>query len=567
MLAFGLLPYVCLARPLSRFPRFSAVFRRNFNERADMKYDEAVRTLNVLQVGKGKPKIRDAACLVAMQDLLQRVSIGQNDMKKLNVIHVSGTKGKGSTCAFVESILRHHGYKTGFFSSPHLIEVRERIRINGQPISKTQFADYFEDLYNRFTKTAGGSEMDYPSYFYFLTVMAFHVFLSHRVDVAIMEVGIGGTFDCTNVVQSPVICGVTPLGYDHMDYLGNTIESIAWHKSGIFKPGAQAFTSPQPYSAMQVMAQTALDTEIKIQICPDLSTYKVPDGKEIHLGLAGDHQKVNASLALQISQAWMRKMNEENESDERYMYSSEIEAFPSPAKPFLLNDTHLNALFECQWGGRAQVLKFQGLTFYLDGAHTVKSMQCCARWFQEEALNEEKRIGAQCRRILVFNATRGRDAGALFRALQDCDITHAVFTPNIATFVPTDSADQTNLKSSLENQLLSAVRNHEEWLLVKQEQQMREKQVLSGGSVVANSYRVSRDLKAPVFATIADAIAWMSEGRDEKLFKTSLELASTENYQIPLLKDANHVQVLVTGSVHLVGGFLRILDPNMNGDS
>ncbi|VDO21582.1 unnamed protein product [Brugia timori] len=125
------------------------------------------------------------------------------EIDRLNVIHVSGTKGKGSTCAFTESILRQFGFKTGFYSSPHLVHVRERIRINGDPLSEEDFVKYFEHIYSLLEKAVEESNktVTMPSYFKFLTVMAFHVFIEEKVDVAIVEVGIGGEHDCTNIIQ------------------------------------------------------------------------------------------------------------------------------------------------------------------------------------------------------------------------------------------------------------------------------------------------------------------------------------------------------------------------------
>lgn len=157
---------------------------------------------------------------------IHRCGIKIQDLEnKLSVIHVSGTKGKGSTCAFCESILRHHGYRTGFFSSPHLISVRERIKINGQPVSKQEFSNYFWEIYGKlqqnkvikyyrfilksyvlFNLEWNFQKMEQndavmPTYFMFLTLMAFKIFLEKKLDVVILEVGIGGEYDFTNILR------------------------------------------------------------------------------------------------------------------------------------------------------------------------------------------------------------------------------------------------------------------------------------------------------------------------------------------------------------------------------
>lgn len=180
-----------------------------------------------------------------------------DDLDNLGVIHVAGTKGKGSTCAMSESILRQRGLKTGLFTSPHMVSFRERIRINGDPIDKNKFAHYFWNVYHQIVTS--NAFYDRPMYFQFLTVLAYKIFLHENVDVAIIEgnvkvdvsfpfysclemtfpkiVGVGGRYDATNVVRNPIVCGVTTLDIDHTNSLGNTIEEIAWQKAGIMKPG------------------------------------------------------------------------------------------------------------------------------------------------------------------------------------------------------------------------------------------------------------------------------------------------------------------------------------------
>jgi len=175
---------------------------------SNQSYELAVETLNSLQSNAlvleraRMQKDRHAVNNVPYTEkYLSRVGVTLNVLdSQLKVIHVSGTKGKGSTCAFCESILRYHGLKTGFYSSPHLVEVRERIRINGKPLSKELFAKYFWQVFTNLSNQKD-SEGDMPAYFKFLTVMAFYVFLQEKVDVAIVEVGIGGLYDCTNVIR------------------------------------------------------------------------------------------------------------------------------------------------------------------------------------------------------------------------------------------------------------------------------------------------------------------------------------------------------------------------------
>lgn len=168
---------------------------------------------------------------------------------------------QGSVCSFVESILREHGLRTGFFSSPHLVSVTERIRLNGVPISEESFAGHFWKLFNRLNASKESTD-DLPPYFKFLTLMAFHAFLAERVDVAIVEVGIGGKFDCTNIVRGTRTVGITSLGLDHVQVLGDTIEKIACQKAGIIKRQSHVFTVGQPGRANAVIEEVARANEV-----------------------------------------------------------------------------------------------------------------------------------------------------------------------------------------------------------------------------------------------------------------------------------------------------------------
>ncbi|XP_048245606.1 folylpolyglutamate synthase, mitochondrial-like [Haliotis rufescens] len=247
----------------------------------------------------------DAHCRLNTQHMisyLNRCDIKVDDVEKLRVIHVSGTKGKGSTCAFCESILRHHGYKTGMFSSPHLVTIHERFRLNGNPVSEDLFCKCFWEVYNKLEATKpqveGESEdCPMPDYFSFLTVMACHMFLEEDVDVAIFEVGMGGEYDSTNFLQSPVVCGVTSLGLDHTEVLGDTIDKIAWHKAGIFKRNVPAVTVMQPADAMMVLFHKAREKGASLYVAPPPDNSET---EEVHLGIAGRVQRSNAALALQL---------------------------------------------------------------------------------------------------------------------------------------------------------------------------------------------------------------------------------------------------------------------------
>ena len=150
---------------------------------------------------------------------------------ELPIIHVAGTNGKGSTCAFIDSILRHCGKKTGLFTSPHLISFCERIRINGIQISEKEISKRISQI-----KVLVEGWDEEPTFFEITTALALEYFVDEKVDVAILEVGLGGRLDSTNIVN-PKVCVITPVSLDHQHILGETISEIAKEKAGIIKAG------------------------------------------------------------------------------------------------------------------------------------------------------------------------------------------------------------------------------------------------------------------------------------------------------------------------------------------
>lgn len=159
--------------------------------------------------------------------------------------------------------------------SPHLIEARERIRINMQPISRDMFARYFWmcwDLLHDNPQPATDHGPPMPTYFRFLTLLAFKVFCEEKVDLAILEVGMGGLYDATNIVKAPAVCGITSLAIEHKSILGSTLAEIATQKAGILKAGIPAFVVPQMEEAMVTVTKCAYDADAPLQIVPDYAS-------------------------------------------------------------------------------------------------------------------------------------------------------------------------------------------------------------------------------------------------------------------------------------------------------
>ena len=235
-------------------------------------------------------------------------------------IHIAGTKGKGSTAAMCASVLSAQGYRTGLYTSPHLHTFRERIRLDGTPVSEDEFADLVEGVWPELEWVNHHGDLGEVTMFETLTAMAFCHFRK-MADFQVIEVGLGGRLDTTNTVQ-PQVCAITSLSLDHTSVLGDTIEQIASEKAAIIKPGATVVTSPQPPEAMAVIDSACHEAGTKpIKISRDLQWIKIAsslEGQEFEVtgrlgnyalwtSLLGDFQLENATTAVGILEALKEK--------------------------------------------------------------------------------------------------------------------------------------------------------------------------------------------------------------------------------------------------------------------
>jgi folylpolyglutamate synthase len=544
-----------------------------------MEYQDAVRMLNTLQTNASyleqvkRQRSDPQSQLEAMERYLARSGLQVEDLDRLNIIHVTGTKGKGSTCAFTEHILRNYGLKTGFFSSPHLVQVRERIRINGQPISPELFTKHFWRLYHRLEETKDSSCVSMPAYFRFLTLMAFHVFLQEKVDLAVVEVGIGGAYDCTNIIRKPVVCGVSSLGIDHTSLLGDTMEKIAWQKGGIFKHGIPAFTVLQPEGPLAVLRDRAQQISCPLYLCPPLEALE-EGAPPLILGLEGEHQRSNAALALQLAHCWLQHHN--NQDIQELKMSRPSVRWQLPLAPVFQPTSHMrHGLRDTEWPGRTQVLLRGPLTWYLDGAHTTSSIQACVRWYRQALQRRERPSGGPEVRVLLFNSTGDRDPAALLKLLQPCRFDYAVFCPNLTEVSSTGSADQQNFTVTLDQVLLRCLQHQQHWNCLGEEQDSSDlwsspNLEPSGPTSLLLAPHSPHPCSASslVFSCISHALQWISQGRDPIFQPPSpprgLLAHPVANSGATVLREAAAIQVLVTGSLHLVGGVLKLLEPSMS---
>lgn len=428
-------------------------------------------------------------------------------MDSLSVIHVTGTKGKGSTCAFTEAILREHGFSTGFFSSPHLVSVRERIRLNGEPISQSHFASSFWNVYRRLEQKRE-YESDMPTYFKFLTILMFHVFLEANVDVAIIEVGIGGELDSTNILRNPVCVGVTSLGLEHTSLLGNTLEEIAYQKSGIFKPHAAAFTVPQPEPAMHVLRKRVVERKCRdLQIVPMVQDREWNDVfLSADIDISGVQQQ-NALLSISMALEWMKSRYDQSVINDKYINGFyDFQNNKGIVSRIISSNKITTALANCKWPGRTQILRANVADFFLDGAHTIESMVNCVSWF--------KRVSRETsNKFLMFNITGDRNSLELLKLLRPLNFDRVYFAPNYAG-VP--SVEDLSDYAIIEEQKKKCKKHSELW---------------GENSVMKNS----------VVEVLYDIKRHASSRMDSQ----------------------DKVEILVTGSLHMVGALLAVLDPNL----
>uniref|UniRef100_A0A8C7B0K2 tetrahydrofolate synthase n=1 Tax=Neovison vison TaxID=452646 RepID=A0A8C7B0K2_NEOVI len=268
-----------------------------------------------------------------------------------------------------------------------------------------------------------------PAYFRFFTLM---------VDLAVVEVGIGGAYDCTNIIRKPVVCGISSLGIDHTSLLGDTVEAIAWQKGGIFKRGVPAFTVLQPDGPLAVLRDRAQQISCPLYLCPPLEALE-EGGPPLTLGLEGEHQRSNAALALQLARCWLQQKGHQELKMSRPSVLRQM-----PLAPVFQPTSHMrHGLRDTEWLGRTQTLQRGPLTWYLDGAHTVSSVQACVRWFRQALHRSQRPNRGREVRVLLFNSTGNRDSEALLKLLQPCQFDYAVFCPNLTEVSSASNAGQT----------------------------------------------------------------------------------------------------------------------------
>ena len=274
--------------------------------------------------------------------------------KELPVVHIAGTNGKGSVLAYISTMLQCGGYRTGRFLSPPILEYREIIQINQRPISQKKLCEYTERV-KEACESLVASGRPHPTRFEFETAMAFLYFQEQACDLAVIETGMGGRLDATNIIEHPVVSVIASVSMDHMKFLGGTLSEIAGEKAGICKPGCPLVMMEQEPEAEQALLQRAQElgcpvTEVSLRDVENIrhglenQKFDCFGMRDLEIGLAGNYQIVNAALAL----AAVRKLGERG--------------FPVEERRMR------EGLAETRWPGRFDVIGRNPL-FIADGAH------------------------------------------------------------------------------------------------------------------------------------------------------------------------------------------------------
>jgi dihydrofolate synthase / folylpolyglutamate synthase len=334
----------------------------NFEEAVEYLYSLGHETL-AMKLGLATIRTLAAAC--------------GDPQRKFPAIHIAGTNGKGSTAAMTDAILRAAGYRVGLYISPHLVSITERVRVNGDDISQDDFARLASEVRAQCEEAVAQGLLEAPATFFEqVTMLAFLYFAEREVDIAVLEVGMGGRFDATNICQ-PIVTAITSVGYDHQKHLGETLAEIAGEKAGIIKTGVPVVAAPQEEAAMMTIAARAIELHANLISVEEMmrssdnlhidSPIDDSDAADISLvgryriryrtsraeygallSLRGRHQAFNALTAIHIAEGLIEEGWE--------------------VSPAAINE----GLSGAEWPGRLEIANISNRLLLLDGAHNVE---------------------------------------------------------------------------------------------------------------------------------------------------------------------------------------------------
>jgi dihydrofolate synthase/folylpolyglutamate synthase len=334
--------------------------------------DQAIAYLKQLPHTEVKPGLE------RIQALLERVG---NPHERLQAVHIGGTNGKGSVAVMIASVLQRAGYRVGLYTSPHLISYCERIQINGAPIAEDEFAHIADEL-----MPIADAMADKPTQFEFMTALAFLYFLRQKIDIAVIEVGLGGRFDATNVI-TPMVSVLTNVELDHTDLLGETLEQIAWEKAGIAKRGVPLVTGERKPNALEVIAREcaavgaplipARQRARRTDFTWEYQEFEVWGEGKVRMKLLGGYQRENLNVALEALEVLRQSLK-------------------------IPHEALVRGLEQASWPGRFEVVQREPYII-LDGAHNPHA----ARALREDVRRYRERYALH-KSALLFGVLRDK---------------------------------------------------------------------------------------------------------------------------------------------------------------
>jgi len=363
-----------------------------------LNYNQAEDYLNTFTNYEQVPGITYASSDYSLRHVEELLTRMGNPQLAARTIHIAGTKGKGSVAAMIAQVLSGSGHKTGLYTSPHLHTLRERISVDGSLISEAEFAAAMAEVKPFIESMKQDAAFRQLTYFEALTALAFAYFKKKRVDFQVLEVGLGGRLDATNVAR-PVVCIITPISLDHTQILGNSLEEIAREKAGIIKPGCWVVISPQPEEADSVIRDICREKEAKVvQVGKDITWCKT--GGDLHhqsLAIMGKLNKYQVRIPLlgdfQLENTATAVAALEILADEGFAISA----------PDITQ-----GLARVKWPGRFHILRENPIVL-IDGAHNVASMR--------GLVSNIKKYFNHKRVFLVFGTSCDKDIAGIINEL------------------------------------------------------------------------------------------------------------------------------------------------------
>lgn len=331
-----------------------------------------------------------------------------NPHKKLKYIHIAGTNGKGSTAAFLSQILIQAGYKVGIFTSPYIEKFTERIKINNCEIDGSRLAEITSFVKDKIESMIADGQ-NHPTEFEIITAIAIQYYFENMCDIVILEVGLGGRFDSTNIIETPELAIITSISYDHMMYLGNTLEEIAFEKAGIIKESGSVVLYPQKECVKKLIRRicyerNALLSEIDfgpiemISYGVDGQRFDYDNYKSLDISLLGEHQVKNSIVAIKSAELLNGKGYNIDEKSIR------------------------EGLKKTKWPGRFQIVKKDPI-FIIDGAHNLHGVQVLRSNLDNYFRDKKK--------ILIMGVLRDKDYKSMISTIMPLADKVVLITPNI----------------------------------------------------------------------------------------------------------------------------------------